>query len=230
MAAGRKRRVWAIYESLNPLRTFTEKVRTCTSGGNARILDVGCGFDTKTLALVDGPRVGIDLVDTFVPAPGVKVLRASGEALPFRDESFDVVCCRSVLEHVENPQALFQDVRRVLRPGGVFVIVTPNRWDYISLLSSAVPNRWHPRLVHLVTGRREEKTFPTFYRANTVAALRRIAERSGLQVQELQLCRQHPHYLRRSLVLYSVGVMFEQLVQRPIAMLRPMILGTFRRS
>jgi SAM-dependent methyltransferase len=196
---------------------------------NPRILDVGCGFDTKTLALIPGRRFGIDLVTTFVPAPGVHVMRASGDALPFADQSFDIVCCRSVLEHVENPGALFEDVKRVLRPNGVFVIVTPNRWDYISLLSAAVPNAWHPKLVHLLTGRHEEKTFPTLYRANTLPALRRLADRAGLRVEQLTLCRQHPHYLRKSLVLYTIGVGFEQLVQKPFPSLRPMILGTFRR-
>jgi hypothetical protein len=48
-------------------------------------------------------------------------------------------------------------------------------------------------------------------------------------VEQLTLCRQHPHYLRKSLVLYTIGVGFEQLVQKPFPSLRPMILGTFRR-
>ncbi len=196
------------------------------------MLDIGCGFDTPTLSKLTGFRVGIDLVplESFVPAAGVHVLRASGEQMPFSDHAFDFACCRSVLEHVEHPAALFAEVRRILRPGGAFVFVTPNRWDYVSLVSSLVPNRWHPALVHSLTGRAEEKTFPTYYRANTVGALRKLAAGAGLGVERLERCRQHPHYLQRSAVLYTVGVAFEQLVQRPVPALRPWILGVFPRQ
>jgi SAM-dependent methyltransferase len=152
-----------------------------TSSARLRVLDIGCGFDTPTLAKLAGFRVGIDLVplESFVPAPGVRVLRGSGEQLPFADHTFDIACCRSVLEHVDEPAAMLAEVRRVLRPGGAFVLVTPNRWDYVSVVSSIIPNRWHPALVRALTGRAEEKTFPTFYRANTVGALRRLAAGAG---------------------------------------------------
>jgi SAM-dependent methyltransferase len=224
-----KRRVLPAYKALNPLRTFAETVASRASDGT-RVLDIGCGFDTRTLATIKGRRVGIDLVSSFRPAAGVHVLRASGEQLPFGDETFDLVCCRSVLEHVEDPGALFGEVRRVLRANGSFVFVTPNRWDYVSLVSTVVPDAWHPWLVHRLTGRAEEKTFPTLYRANTVSALRRLASTASLGVDSLKLSRQHPHYLRRSLVLYSLGVVFEQLVQRPLPALRPWILGIMRRA
>jgi hypothetical protein len=117
----------------------------------------------------------------------------------------------------------------VLRPGGAFVLVTPNRWDYVSVVSSIIPNRWHPALVRALTGRAEEKTFPTFYRANTVGALRRLAAGAGLTVESLELRRQHPHYLQKNAILYAIGVAFEQLVQRPVPHLRPWILGVLRR-
>jgi SAM-dependent methyltransferase len=231
MAATSKRRQWASYAALNPLRTFAGMLAERTSAGGMRVLDVGCGFDTPTLAKLTGSRIGIDLVplESFTPAPGVRVLRASGEQMPFSDHSFDLACCRSVLEHVEKPEAMFAEVRRVLRPGGTFVFATPNRWDYVSVVSSLVPNRWHPALVHSLTGRAEEKTFPTFYRANTVGALKGLATGAGLTVERLDLCRQHPHYLQRSAILYALGVGFEQLVQRPVPALRPWILGVFRR-
>jgi SAM-dependent methyltransferase len=43
-----------------------------------------------------------------------------GERLPFEESSFDFVYCKQVLEHVRRPAALLADVRRVLRPAGVF--------------------------------------------------------------------------------------------------------------
>ena len=224
-------REWGLYAQLNPLRQFLSMLSERTSGGNLRVLDIGCGFDTKTLAKLSGFRVGVDLVsvESFAPAPGVRVLRATGEQLPFADQAFDIACCRSVLEHVENPTALFGEVRRVLRPGGAFIFVTPNRWDYVSVASALIPNRWHPALIQMVTGRAEEKTFPTLYRANTLGALRKIASATGLRVESLGLYRQHPHYLRRHFPVYLVGVTFEQLIQRPVPALRPWILGVLQR-
>jgi SAM-dependent methyltransferase len=133
-----------------------------------------------------------------------------------------------LLEHVEDPASVFSEVGRVLRPGGTFVIVTPNKWDYVSLFSAAIPDAWHPWLVGRLTGQREHKTVPTLYRANTLGTLRRLSADAGLRVEALELCRLHPHYLRKSAVLYSLGVLFELCVQKPVPMLRPMILGTFR--
>ncbi len=48
--------------------------------------------------------------------------------LPFPDESFDVVFSDSVWEHLDHPQAALEEVVRVLRRGGWFVVTTPNRW------------------------------------------------------------------------------------------------------
>jgi SAM-dependent methyltransferase len=225
------RREWSLYAEHNPLREYLAILSQRVSSGALRVLDIGCGFDTKTLSRLSGFRVGVDLVsvESFAPSAGVHVSRASGEQLPFSDQAFDIACCRSVLEHVENPGALFKEVHRVLRPGGAFVFVTPNRWDYVSVASSMVPNRWHPTLIQLVTGRKEEKTFPTLYRANTLGTLRTLAKNAGLRVEALGLYRQHPHYLRRNIALYVLGVTFEQLVQRPVPALRPWILGVLQR-
>src|SRR5688572_18261525 len=95
------RREWSLYADLNPLREYLSILSERASPGNIRVLDIGCGFDTKTLSKLSGFRVGIDLVpvESFAPTVGVRALRASGEQLPFSDHSFDIACCRSVLEH-----------------------------------------------------------------------------------------------------------------------------------
>jgi SAM-dependent methyltransferase len=131
---------------------------------------------------------------------------------------------------LEEPIVAFREISRVLKPGGHFVALTPNRWDYVSLGASLVPNRWHPWLVKRMTGRRENDTFPTHYRANTKSRLNQLARAASLEVVSLELTREHPHYLQFHSLAYAMGLMYEQTVQRGIGQLRPWILGTFRRK
>lgn len=56
------------------------------------------------------------------------ILEAPAEALPFSDESFDVVICREMIEHVQDDQAVFKELRRVLKTGGYLLITTPNAY------------------------------------------------------------------------------------------------------
>lgn len=46
--------------------------------------------------------------------------------LPFPEESFDIVVCVEGIEHIENPHHLVREVRRVLKPGGMLILTTPN--------------------------------------------------------------------------------------------------------
>src|ERR1700737_1106049 len=59
-------------------------------------------------------------------APGMPVIRGVGERLPFLNDSFDVIVCLWVLEHLKEPLTTLREVHRVLRPGARFIFVTPN--------------------------------------------------------------------------------------------------------
>ncbi|MDY0884060.1 class I SAM-dependent methyltransferase [Dongia soli] len=66
-----------------------------------------------------------EMLDHFAQ-PADCVLDAQGEALPFADNSFDVVHSSNVLEHVADPEKTLAEAMRVLRPGGLLHIVVPN--------------------------------------------------------------------------------------------------------
>lgn len=50
----------------------------------------------------------------------------SNNKLPFSEESFDVIVCQEIIEHVENPWKLFRDVKSMLKKDGEFILSTPN--------------------------------------------------------------------------------------------------------
>lgn len=71
----------------------------------------GCDYHTE---LFEGKRVPIDRIDL------------NQEDLPYADESFDVITCSEVVEHLENYRRVFREIYRVLKPGGLAIVTTPN--------------------------------------------------------------------------------------------------------
>lgn len=134
-----------------------------------------------------------------------------GESLPFADGRFDLVYSDNVVEHLENPGAVFAEVARVLRPGGRFLLKTPNRMHYVALAATLTPHWFHQKY-NARRGRAEADTFPTTYRANTPGALARHARDAGLQVADVELLEGRPEYLRLSAASYAAGFLYERAV------------------
>jgi SAM-dependent methyltransferase len=101
-----------------------------------RVLDVGCGTGALTGALAErlGPAnvSGADPSEPFAQAcrarlPGVEVVVAAAEALPFADAEFDAVLSQLVVNFMSDPLAGVREMARVARPGG---LVASCVWDY----------------------------------------------------------------------------------------------------
>ena len=105
-------------------------------GAGLRVLDVGCGPGALVAELVR--RVGADSVtavdpsEPFVAAarerhPGVTVLQAAAEELPFADGEFDAALAQLVVHFMADPGAGLREMARVTRPGGVVAACV---WDH----------------------------------------------------------------------------------------------------
>jgi SAM-dependent methyltransferase len=96
------------------LPTFDDLVDRHVPATASRKLNLGCGWDVRP------GFVNADLA----PLPGVEVVLAGDEGLPFRDASFDAIIAKDVLEHLGDPTASLREAHRVLRPDGVLVLST----------------------------------------------------------------------------------------------------------
>jgi 2-polyprenyl-6-hydroxyphenyl methylase/3-demethylubiquinone-9 3-methyltransferase len=139
---------------MNPVRYgyFQRILGELAIAGRA-VLDIGCGGGYLAEAFAaDGFQVtGLD--------PAVNSIRAAqrhaaetglqiryevgrGESLPFADETFDIVCCCDVLEHVDDVGQVLREAARTLKPGGVFLYDTVNRTLRSKLVVIKVCQDW----------------------------------------------------------------------------------------
>lgn len=161
-------------------------------------LDLGCGHQVlpawrfeqeKRLIEKAGMVVGIDADLPSVEKHRSVHVKLVGNisALPFQDNSFDLITANMVVEHLDNPMLQFQEVSRVLKPGGVFVFHTPNASGYSTMLARLLPEGLKPALIRMLQGRPSEDVFRTFYRANTETDICRLTQATGLNSLEIRL-------------------------------------------
>ena len=114
--------------------------------GGDWVLDLGCGEGRHVISAylaADVNSVGVDLSlddlrttrDKFSdfaerdnPAKSFGLSSANALQLPFADDSFDKVICSEVLEHIPDYRGALAEIRRVLKPGGLFCASVPRRW------------------------------------------------------------------------------------------------------
>jgi 2-polyprenyl-6-hydroxyphenyl methylase / 3-demethylubiquinone-9 3-methyltransferase len=105
---------------------------------NLKVLDIGCGggLACENLAKLGADVSGIDLSENSIKVAKehanqsqleINYRQGFAEALPYQSNTFNVVLCFDVLEHVSNLEKVISEVHRVLSQGGVFLFDTINR-------------------------------------------------------------------------------------------------------
>jgi SAM-dependent methyltransferase len=108
-------------------------------GSGKRVLDLGCRSGALTRHFLEGNSVvGLDVDASALEkaaALGIEPVQANvEEPLAFESASFDAVVAGELFEHLQFPDALVAEIRRVLKPGGVLVGSVPNAFRLQSRL------------------------------------------------------------------------------------------------
>ncbi len=154
-------------------------------------LDAGAG-ENKIIGQYDPLefKVGLDFRKPL--ANPRNFVRARLEALPFKNQSFDFISSRYVLEHLEKPELVWAEWRRVLKRGGRVLIQTPNILSYISFIPRLMPYRLKRYLLVRFFLVSPKDIFRAYHRFNRPGKFKNL---SGFAVEKLTLSEDmHLHF------------------------------------
>jgi SAM-dependent methyltransferase len=218
-----------------------EDVLRARADGVARWLDLGCGHrvlpewrESAEKAIVGraGLVVGIDydLPSLARHRSLRRVARADASRLPFADGTFDLVTANMVVEHLDDPEAQFREVARVLRPGGAFLFHTPNDRSYIVRAARLLPDGVKKVAARILDGREGDDVFPTHYRVNRPERIAAVAAAAGLGVDELKMIRTSPVFNVVPPLLVPELLWVRALASPRLAGQRPDIICVLRKA
>lgn len=153
--------------------------------------DVGCGRDifpsnpglARALATRSGFVFGVDPDSNVRENPFVHE-RFEGTIEDCNTtHRFDLITLRMVAEHIVDPNRSVAKLAELLKPGGLAVVYTVNKWSPVPVVTSLVPNRFHFRFKKVLWGGEERDTFPTAFKMNTRADLATQFRRHGMSEQ-----------------------------------------------
>jgi len=199
-------------------------------GSTPDVLDLGCGrgnFVLDELGEVFGRKVGFDVSasETEGNRSVSELVFGDAKKLPFPDASFDLVVSLWMLEHIAEPELVFAEIARVLKPGGRFAFVTPNSNSALILLRRFLSQGLADKLLKKYYGREEHDVFPVRYLANTKKTLRKLAQKSGLIPVVLRQ-NADPSYTSFNEVTYRASKLFSRI---PTSLSKPHIVGVFQK-
>ena len=186
------------------------------AGTSAHVLDLGAGRGANWPLNLRGRVarvIGVDVSDDVLLNPHLDEAHVfDGERMEFLESaSVDLVCARYVAEHLRDPGPLLREVRRVLRVGGSFVLLTPNARHYVPVLATTLGRRCQ-HLVAKLRGLEVRDSFDTNYQLNTPGDIDRHARAAGFSKVEVHLFENQPSYLSFHPLLFAAGALYERLV------------------
>ena len=198
-----------------------------------RVLDVGCGRGIGRIRAYQEalrPHVdeywGIEPDTDVTPMEGLfdRFQHALMEDADLPENHFDVVYSFMVMEHVADPDAFMQAVQRVLKPGGVYIFMTPNGGHYFTIFAETLHKLKldEAMLRILKPGMVEKYHYPVAYKFNKVRDIDATAARLGFEAPEYAFIEPDGprDYMRGPLILlFHLLAWKRQVIKNPRCLL-----------
>jgi 2-polyprenyl-3-methyl-5-hydroxy-6-metoxy-1,4-benzoquinol methylase len=153
------------------------------------------------------------------------------ECAPLRSESFDLITSNQVVEHVADPQGALSEIRRLLKPGGVFIFHTPNFLNYQTFIASLLPQGLKFWLASFLEGRHEKDVFPTHYRMNTPGTIQGLAQRTGFTIREIKVIPSQPELRKLGRPVLVIELLITRVLNwRMLRIFRSNIVAVLERA
>ncbi len=209
-------------------RLFAEQTRP-----DSVVVDLGCGSGTTVLQAAEqvATAIGVDVNEQpFQKHPELTIVEGDASSdvhrrrggfliksdltsVPLSSRIADLVTSRWVFEHLEDPDKALKEVHRLLKPGGVALIIVPNRLHPGIFLTSLLPLSTKQRLLSAFGQVDEDFVLRTYYRINTESALDRHFADAGFERLEVNYVRD-PSYWLFSTVLFQLAVAVGRVTKR----------------
>jgi ubiquinone/menaquinone biosynthesis C-methylase UbiE len=198
---------------------------------NSSVLDAGCGHGNY---IIDELRdkfssaIGIDVAPEVMDKNVCldKTIVGNIESLPFENNTFDLIISLWVFEHVENPQKVYTEIARVLKPGGYFAFATPNKKSILIALRRMMNDTIAKYLVKKTYGREEDDTFSVYYRTNTIRDITQLAAKNNFTI-EILTENTDPSYTAFNSITYILSKWFSLL---PFSLCKPHIIAILKKK
>jgi 2-polyprenyl-3-methyl-5-hydroxy-6-metoxy-1,4-benzoquinol methylase len=157
-----------------------------------RVFDAGCGngnyiIDEHKKLIKFAAGMDSDKASTAKNISLDEIKFGNLEKITYSDKSFEVVTSLWVAEHLKNPKIVFKEIFRVLKPGGLLLVATPNAKCWLLKIKQLLGQSVNNYVVKKLYGRAEEDVFPAYYRANTVNEMTKLLEGAGFKDIEVKV-------------------------------------------
>lgn len=175
---------------------YRQAIRQALKSGLV-VLDAGCGQG----GIISEFQPAIDhLIGVDIDREALKQNQYLNErlendlsAISLPDVSVDLIVGEFVLEHLADPPAVLAELKRILKPGGQMIWLTPNIHHPVMALSRLTSRHWHTWWKRSVL-HKSEQVHDAYYRVNTPRAINALAHKVGLIIEKLDLAG-NPEYL-----------------------------------
>jgi len=195
-----------------------KSINEINSCSKVLMMDAGCGHSSGITFDLDPniKLVGADLVfDDLKNNKKVNFRIVSDlNNIPIRDNSLDIVYSNMVIEHLPEPNKFFNEISRIVKGGGYFILATPCIYNIVVIVNKILPDWLSSLLSSWLTGKDSTDVFPAFYRANSIRKIRKLISDTEFEEVDLIMYQPPPSAFVFSEIICKIIILYYKLINK----------------